>query len=496
MLPGFRHVSGTVRPPGVPRTVQKERRTRNRFLYTLPVDVPLLCGTVAVSQDGQLSYRKTRTHHFRMSDAKEIICINAPVSGDIRPPGSKSITNRALILAALADGRSELTGVLHSQDTQVMLNSLSRLGLRVKSDASKDRCSVVGCSGGFSQPEADLWLQNSGTSIRFLASFCTVGDGQYRLDGVERMRERPIADLIEALNSLGADVHCEDQTGGCPPVTVNSSLRRLQGGTAKIAGNISSQFISSLLMTAPAAKTAVRLEVDGELVSKPYVTMTLKMMKAFGVDVEYPDDLSAFRIEPQTYQPQVYEIEPDASAASYFFGAAALTGGTVTVHGLTKNALQGDVHFAAALERMGCDVKWNDASITVTGRPLHGVDIDMNAISDTAQTLSTVAVFADSPTTIRSVGHMRHKETDRITAVVTELRRAGIQAEEFDDGLRIYPGKPKPTEIQTYDDHRMAMSFSLLGLRAGGIRILDPGCTSKTYPNYFEDLESLCSGGR
>jgi 3-phosphoshikimate 1-carboxyvinyltransferase len=431
-----------------------------------------------------------------MSDVKEIICVNSPVSGDIRPPGSKSITNRALILAALAGGRSELNGVLNSQDTQVMLNSLSRLGLEVKHDASANRCSVDGCAGRFSQPDADLWLLNSGTSIRFLTSFCTVGDGQYRLDGVERMRERPIGDLVESLNALGADLHCEDAASGCPPVRVNSNSRRLKGGVAKIAGNISSQFLSSLLMTAPAAETAVCLEVDGELVSKPYVTMTLEMMKAFGVNVECPNDLSAFRIEPQTYQPQSYEIEPDASAASYFFGAAAVTGGTVTVDGLTKGALQGDVHFASALEQMGCDVQWNDSSITVTGRPLRGVDIDMNAISDTAQTLSTVAVFADSPTTIRSVGHMRHKETDRIAAVVTELRRAGIRAEEFEDGLRVYPGEPQPAEIQTYDDHRMAMSFSLLGLRASGIRILDPGCTAKTYPHYFEDLESLCSGSR
>ncbi|MCP4782106.1 MAG: 3-phosphoshikimate 1-carboxyvinyltransferase [Fuerstiella sp.] len=429
-----------------------------------------------------------------MSDVKEIICPNAPVSGDIRPPGSKSITNRALILAALADGKSELQGVLNSQDTQVMLDSLSRLGLAVEHDANENRCSVGGCAGRFCQSNADLWLENSGTSIRFLTSLCTISNGQYRLDGVERMRERPIADLVSALSTLGAQVHCEDQTSGCPPVTVNASSQRLRGGVANIAGNISSQFLSSLLMTAPAAETAVQLNVDGELVSKPYVLMTLEMMKAFGVHVEYPVDLSSFRIAPQGYQPRSYEIEPDASAASYFFGAAAVTGGSVTVQGLTKNALQGDIHFATALEQMGCEVKWNNASVTVTGRPLHGVDIDMNAISDTAQTLSTVAVFADSPTTIRSVGHMRHKETDRITAVVTELQRAGIRAEEFDDGLRIYPGTPQPAEIETYDDHRMAMSFSLLGLRARGIRILDPGCTAKTYPNYFEDLEALCDG--
>jgi 3-phosphoshikimate 1-carboxyvinyltransferase len=217
-------------------------------------------------------------------------------------------------------------------------------------------------------------------------------------------------------------------------------------------------------------------------------------MRAFGAEVFAPDDLSEFHISAKPYKAGVYDIEPDASAASYFFGAAAVTGGSVTITGLSKNALQGDVGFAAALEQMGCEVTWGTDRITVTGKPLHGIDIDMNAISDTAQTLSTVAVFANSPTRIRNVGHMRHKETDRIAAVVTELKRAGIQAEESEDGLTIYPGTPQPAEIHTYDDHRMAMSFSLLGLRVPGIRILDPGCTAKTYPNYFEDLAALCSG--
>ena len=208
--------------------------------------------------------------------------------------------------------------------------------------------------------------------------------------------------------------------------------------------------------------------------------------------VQYPDDLSSFFIQPQPYVAGIYDIEPDASAASYFFGAAAMTGGEVTVTGLSKHALQGDVGFAEALQQMGCEVSWQSDRITVKGRSLHGIDIDMNAISDTAQTLSAVAVFADSPTTIRNVGHMRHKETDRIAAVVTELQRAGIRAEEMADGLRIFPGVPQPAEIHTYDDHRMAMSFSLLGLKVPGIKILDPGCTAKTYPRYFEDLAALC----
>jgi 3-phosphoshikimate 1-carboxyvinyltransferase len=306
------------------------------------------------------------------------------------------------------------------------------------------------------------------------------------------MRERPIRDLVDALQELGAAAQCESTDGKCPPVIVNSELSPLSGGMAKIHGGISSQFLSGLLMAAPACRAPIDLIVEGDLVSPPYVTMTLRMMQSFGVAVECRDGLSGFHIEPQTYQSRSYHIEPDASAASYFFGAAAITGGRVTVEGLSQGALQGDVMFVEALQQMGCDVEWSDSAITVQGRNLHGIDIDMNAISDTAQTLATVAVFADSPTTIRNVGHMRHKETDRIAAVVTELKRAGIQAEQFEDGFRIVPGTPQPADIHTYDDHRMAMSFSLLGLRRPGIRILDPGCTAKTYPDWFDDLATLC----
>lgn len=428
-----------------------------------------------------------------MTAAKQITPVNGPVNGSIRPPGSKSITNRALIIAALADGVSDLSGVLDSKDTQVMLDSLDRLGIRVDHNKQTAQCRVHGCCGRIPADSAELWLENSGTSIRFLTSLCALGEGPFQLDGVERMRERPIVDLVNTLNDLGATVRCVQPDSGCPPVIVGGSL--LAGGTANIRADISSQFLSSLLMSAPAATQAVQLQVDGELVSKPYITMTLDMMKSFGVIVDYPKNLTSFSIAPQTYTAQSYDIEPDASAASYFLGVAAVTGGRVTVEGLNKTALQGDVHFATALEQMGCDVDWAADSVTVTGRPLHGVDIDMNAISDTAQTLAAVAVFADSPTTIRSVGHMRHKETDRITAVVTELRRAGIRAEEFPDGLTVYPGTPQPADIQTYDDHRMAMSFSLLGLKAPGINILDPDCTNKTYPQYFQDLERLCDSG-
>lgn len=377
-----------------------------------------------------------------------------------------------------------------------MVESLRRLGFAVDQDPEDCRCTVSGQSGRIPSEDADLWLENSGTSIRFLTSLCALGKGKYRLDGVERMRQRPIGDLVRALHPLGANIRFETEGSDCPPIIVDGTTSRFQGGWSSIHGHISSQFLSSLLMAAPACQKAVHVRVEGELVSKPYVTMTLQMMRAFGASIFFPDDLSEFHIEPQPYKAGAYDIEPDASAASYFFGAAAVTGGSVTVTGLSQDALQGDVGFAAALEQMGCDVTWEADRITVTGKPLHGIDIDMNAISDTAQTLSTVAVFASSPTTIRNVGHMRHKETDRIAAVVTELKRVGIRAEERDDGLKVFPGTPKPAEIHTYDDHRMAMSFSLLGLRVPGMRILNPECTSKTYPKYFDDLAALCAGDK
>ena len=437
-----------------------------------------------------LHFSIERTFFEFMSSRQAVVPVAGPVSGTIRPPGSKSITNRALIIAALADGESRLTGVLDSQDTRVMIDSLRRLGIDVSHDPEASTCRLTGCGGRIEAERAELFVENSGTSIRFLTAMCALGAGHYTLDGIPRMRERPISDLVDALNALGANVSASDT--GCPPVEVNGN--GLPGGQALIAGNISSQYLSGLLMSAPYAQSPVSLVVDGELVSRPYVTMTLAMMESFGADVVWPDDLSRFDVSPKQYLGREYAIEPDASAASYLFGVAAVTGGSVTVTGLHRNALQGDVHFVSALQQMGCRVAWGDDRITVTGAELRGIDIDMNAISDTAQTLATVAVFADSPTTIRNVGHMRHKETDRVAAVVTELKRAGIRAEETEDGLKVYPGQPQPAEIETYDDHRMAMSFSLLGLRAEGICILDPECTGKTYPGFFEDLAALCRG--
>ncbi len=425
-------------------------------------------------------------------DVQEILPVDQPIRGTIRPPGSKSITNRAFVLAALADGPVTLTGVLDSQDTQVMVESLRRLGFDVQQDLEACTCLVQGLGGKIPASSADLWLENSGTSIRFLAGLCTLGSGRYRLDGSARMRQRPIGDLVRALRPLGAVLNFETPGSDCPPLLIEGSGGAVHGGETQIAGNISSQFLSSLLMCGPACSQPLHVAVTGELVSQPYVHMTLQMIRDFKGRIDAPADLSHFHIHPSRYQSRIYDIEPDASAASYFFAAAAITGGHVTVTGLHQRSMQGDIQFVSALQQMGCQVDWQPDSVTVTGRPLHGIDIDMNAISDTAQTLAAVAVFADSPTTIRNVAHMRHKETDRIAAVVTELQRAGIQATEHADGLTIQPGNPAPCEIRTYDDHRMAMSFSLLGLKVPGIRILDPGCTAKTYPRFFADLTALC----
>jgi 3-phosphoshikimate 1-carboxyvinyltransferase len=424
-----------------------------------------------------------------MDDPLEIKPVSEPIRATVRPPGSKSITNRALVCAALADGYSKLAGALDSEDTRVMIDGLRRLGIGIEvADAGKTLI-VEGAGGEVPALEADLFCGNSGTTIRFLTALATLGHGAFRLDGVERMRERPIADLLDALNQLGADVRSENGNG-CPPVIVHAN--GLPGGNATVRGDISSQFLSALLMAAPAARSRVELTIQGKLVSQPYVTMTAGVMRAFGVDVDASSDLARFDIRaPQAYVACRYVVEPDASAASYFWAAAAITGGEVAVAGLPSASLQGDVALVDCLAQMGCEVRREDGSITVVGRPLRGVDIDMNAISDTAQTLAVVALFADGPTRIRGVAHVRHKETDRIAALAAELRKLGADVIEHDDGLTIEPAALRPATIETYNDHRMAMSFALAGLRIPGIRINNPQCVEKTYPRFFEDLESL-----
>ena len=304
------------------------------------------------------------------------------------------------------------------------------------------------------------------------------------------MRERPIADLLRALEQLGADAHSE-LASGCPPVVVRGA--GLPGGRATVAGNISSQFLSALLLAAPYAQAPVDLAVAGPLVSTPYVDMTLAVMRAFGVVVQC-EAAGGFRIAaPTHYRACQYRIEPDASAASYFFAAAAITRGQVTVRGLSRRSLQGDVAFCDCLAAMGCRVEYGERQITVSGGTLRGIECDMNAISDTVQTLAAVALFADGPTTIRGVAHIRHKETDRLAALACELRKLGAGIKEYADGLKITPGGTRGAVLDTYDDHRMAMSLALVGLAVPGVSIRDPDCTAKTYPEYFQDLERLAA---
>ncbi|MCS7304654.1 MAG: 3-phosphoshikimate 1-carboxyvinyltransferase [Thermoguttaceae bacterium] len=420
---------------------------------------------------------------------KLLIQPSGPVRGTIRPPGSKSITNRALVCSALATGQSILEGALASEDTQVMIESLGRLGISVQVQEEGRRLVVQGQAGQIPAQQADLYTANSGTTIRFLTAMVSLGRGIYRLDGVERMRQRPIGDLLEALAQLGVDARSE-QNNGCPPVLVHA--HGLPGGRAEVAGQISSQFLSALLMAAPCAQKPVEIVVRGPLVSRPYVDMTLAVMRSFGAHAEEAEP-GRFLVQPTGYRACQYQIEPDASAASYFFGAAAITGGQVTVEGLGRHSLQGDVAFCQCLQQMGCQVVYGQNCITVSGRAQRGIDVDMNPISDTVPTLAAVALLAQGPTRIRGVAHMRHKETDRLAALATELRKLGASIEELPDGLLIQPGPLHGAEIETYNDHRMAMSLALVGLVVPGVVIRNPGCTVKTYPAFFEDLAKIIS---
>jgi 3-phosphoshikimate 1-carboxyvinyltransferase len=403
-----------------------------------------------------------------------------PASARVRVPGSKSLTNRALIVAALAEGVSTLTGALDSEDTRVMIDSLRRLGIAVDHDPDAATIRVTGCKGKIPVAEADLFVANSGTSLRFLTALVSTGNGTYRLDGSPRMRQRPVADLLMALNGLGADARSDLGTG-CPPVTVVAS--GLDGGYAFVKGDVSSQFLSGLLMAVPYSRDTTTVEVDGELVSRPYIAMTMAVMEAFGVRIGNRK-FRRFDIRPAGYTRRTYAIEPDASAASYFLAAAAITGGTVTVEGLGTSSVQGDVAFAEILEHMGCTIAREADSITVTGAPMRGVDVDMNAISDTVMTLAVTALFADGMTRIRNVGHIRHKETDRLAALATEFNSMGGHVTETEDGLTIRPAPLNGGRFRTYADHRMAHAAVILGLVVDGVTVQDIATTSKTFPDF------------
>ena len=412
------------------------------------------------------------------------------VDGQVDLPGSKSLSNRILLLASLAEGVTEVYNLLDSDDTNRMVESLQRLGVEMELSADKTRCRVQGMGGPFPEGEAELFLGNAGTAIRPLCAALCLGQGVFTLTGEPRMYQRPIKDLVDALRQLGADVEYL-QDDGYPPLRINA--KGIEGGAVSVRGNISSQYLTALLLAAPLAQRDMTINVEGELVSKPYIDMTVAVMRRFGATVE-TTGYRSFRVPGgQGYKsPGTALVEGDASSATYFLAAAAIRGGTVRVNGVGAESVQGDVGLADVLADMGAAVSRGPDWIEVSGGALRGIDLDLNHIPDAAMTVATTALFARGKTAIRNVGNWRVKETDRLAAMAAELRKVGATVEEGEDYLEIAPpGAILPAEIDTYNDHRMAMSFSLAALGDSAITINDPDCVSKTFPDYFEQLAAI-----
>jgi len=455
---------------------------------------------------GSVLYAENEEHNENTLLLKPIKSLD----GTITLPGSKSLSNRILLLSALSEGTTEVDNLLDSDDIQYMLKALEQLQVPLDisktEDGSVGKVKVTGQAGPINSPTPsevqDLFLGNAGTAMRPLAAALCMGDGEFVLDGVPRMRERPIADLIDGMQQLGAETDCVKETG-CPPVTINA--KGLSGGSASISGKMSSQFLSAMLMAAPAATGDITISIKDELISAPYVALTIGLMKRFGVNVQVSGDMKgtpSFHI-PSTEKyvsPESILVEGDASSASYFIAGAAITGGTVTVRGCGSASVQGDIAFANVMEQMGATVTWEPDSITVTRDPdvkLKGVDVDCGEIPDAAMTLAVAALFAEGPTTIRNVYSWRLKETERMKAIVAECTKLGATVEEFRDYCIIHPPQDNKLNdsvlIETYDDHRMAMSFSLAACAGVDVIINDPGCTAKTFPTYFTMLEGITS---
>ncbi len=414
------------------------------------------------------------------------------ISGSITLPGSKSLSNRVLLLAMLSEGETFIENLLDSDDVRRMIDALAKLKILYEEDRPSKKIRVKGEGGRIPVDETELFLGNAGTAIRPLTAALTLGHGRFVLDGIERMRERPIQDLLDGLNQLGAQVRSINNSG-CPPVEIIAN--GLPGGVTKLSGAISSQYLSAILLTSPYAQTPVEIRIRDHLVSIPYVEMTIRLMNRFGVNVDVSEDFKNFHINaPQSYKsPGTYFVEGDASSASYFLAGAAITGGTVTVIGCGTDSLQGDAQFAKIMEMMGAEVHWEANQITVRGSGnLKGIDVDMNEMPDAAMTLAVSALFAKGTTAIRNIYNWRLKETERLKAVSSELKKLGAIVEEGEDYIIIEPPeKLLPAEIATYNDHRMAMAFSLAACSEVPITILDPSCVGKTFPDYFEQLSEL-----
>jgi 3-phosphoshikimate 1-carboxyvinyltransferase len=414
----------------------------------------------------------------------------ARVDGEILLPGSKSLSNRILLLAALSRGVTEVYNLLDSDDTNRMAESLQRLGVSLELSQENTVCRVQGLGGPFPQQETELFLGNSGTTIRTICAALCLGEGDFTLTGDPRMYERPIKDLVDALRQLGANIEYLAQDG-YPPLRIHA--KGIPGGRVSIRGNVSSQYLTAALLSAPLARQDMVIDVEGDLVSKPYIDMTVAVMRRFGAAVE-ADGYRQYRVPGgQGYQsPGSALVEGDASSATYFLAAAAIKGGTVRVNGVGLSSVQGDVQLADVLEQMGAPVRRGEDWIEVSRGDLRGVDLDLNHIPDAAMTVATTALFARGKTVIRNVGNWRVKETDRLAAMAAELRKVGAEVEEGEDYLGITPPERIiPAAIDTYNDHRMAMSFSLAALGDAPITINNPECVSKTFPDYFEQLAGI-----
>lgn len=417
----------------------------------------------------------------------------AKVSGEVNVPGSKSLSNRALLLAALAEGETELTNLLDSEDIEHMLNALTKLGINYRLSEDKTQCVVQGNGGAFNVAEPlELFLGNAGTAMRPLCAALAASNVDTVLTGEPRMEERPIGDLVDALREADAVVtYLKNE--GFPPLQIKG--KTLNGGEMSVDGSVSSQFLTALLMAAPLFSGDVTIRIKGELVSKPYIDITLDTMAKFGVTVEN-DNYQTFTVsgDAKYIAPGKFMVEGDASSASYFLAAGAIKGGTVRVTGIGQNSIQGDIRFADVLEAMGATVVWHDEYIEVTGAPLKGVNMDMNHIPDAAMTIATTALFAEGPTTMTNIYNWRVKETDRLAAMATELQKLGAKVEEGHDYIKVWPTDSlKHAEIDTYNDHRIAMCFSLVALSDTPVTINDPGCTRKTFPDYFTRFKTLYS---
>ncbi len=417
--------------------------------------------------------------------------------GTIKLPGSKSISNRTLLLAALAEGKTDIHDLLMSDDVQRMLDALKQLGVSIETVGKIYR--VTGAGGSFSVKRADLFLGNAGTAFRPLTAALALCDGHYRLSGVARMHERPIGDLVDALRQAGANIRYE-QNEGFPPLDISPGSHT-SNNAVRVRGNVSSQFLTGLLMALPLTGQSKRIEVIGELISKPYVEITLNLMARFGVAVERQEWCAFVLPAGARYKsPGALHVEGDASSASYFLAAGAIGGGPVRVEGVGRASIQGDVCFVEALQSLGATVNmgdnWIDVAAPVDGR-LRAFDLDLNHIPDAAMTLAIVALFCDGPSRLRNIASWRVKETDRIAAMATELRKLGVLVKEGADELRIVPPPLSQlvphVAIDTYDDHRMAMCFSLVSLATLPLRINDPNCVAKTFPDYFQRFAEIVS---